>query len=476
MAKRRSRAALGVAALISALLLSGGRADAIAFSTLHVSFSRIASGLSSPVAMGMPNDGSGRLFFVEQAGRVKVRQPNGTIGTYLDISSKVNSSGTEQGMLGIAFHPSFTSNRYVFVSYTDSGGTLVVARFQAASIGANSVAPGTETDVISVPHPNYQNHNGGQLAFGTDGYLYIGTGDGGGAGDPYNNAHDTTKLAGKILRIDINRTCGSPPDSYCVPSGNPFHNAVWEYGLRNPWRFSFDRSGGSLWVGDVGQNSWEEIDHVGKGVGGKNFGWDCWEGTHEYPPGGPQASYCTPLSTTVQPVAQYDHNSGDCAVIGGFIYRGSRYSANMAGVYLYGDYCSGVVRGYYNGSQRVLYRSGQNITSFGQDTSGELYATAQNGGVYHVTASGGVSPPPPPATHHSTPAPQKSTPSPSPKRTSSATPSAPTSSFPAPSPSGTVDALATGRGGGGPWPWIGIGLGLSALFGLGVVVARRRRT
>jgi len=464
----RKFAAAALATLAIAFAIPPTPAHSVVLSTLHVSLSRIASGLSSPVAMGVPSDG--RMFFVEQGGRVKVRQSSGSIGTYLDISSEVLSGG-ERGLLGIAFHPHFSSNGYVFLYYTDSNGALNIARFQASPPSANSVSASTQRTIITIPHTEAANHNGGQLAFGPDGYLYTGTGDGGNSwDDPVPDAHDTTHLLGKILRLDVDHACNGK--NYCIPSGNPYGNEVWEYGLRNPWRFSFDRSDHSLWIGDVGQNSWEEIDHTGAGVGGRNFGWDCWEGTHPAKDNG--ASYCTPLSATTQPVAQYDHNSGDCAVIGGFVYRGSRYAANMGGVYLYGDYCTGTVRAYSNGSQRVVDASGLSLTSFGQDNAGELYATAANGSVYHVTASGGTNPPPPPAPSHTSSAP-KPTPSraPTPTPTASRSSATPSPSV-TPSPTPTVLALARPGSGGSPWPWIGLGLGLSALLGAGALVVRRR--
>ncbi|MCA1834039.1 MAG: sorbosone dehydrogenase family protein [Actinomycetota bacterium] len=459
------------------------RANAVVLSRLRVNFSRVNTGLSSPVAIAAPNDGTGRIFVVEQAGRVRMRTSSGALQSapYLNIASKVQSGG-ERGMLGIAFHPSFQSTRYFFVSYTDGNGALVVARFRASSYTSTIVSASSETDFLKVDHPGYANHNGGQLQFGPDGYLYIGTGDGGGGGDPSNNAHDTSKLLGKILRIDVNRACSGL--SYCIPSSNPYASSstarkeVWEYGLRNPWRFSFDRSAGYLWIADVGQGSIEEIDRIATGSSGKNFGWDCWEGTHVYT----TATYCTPLSSTIRPVTQYDHSSGDCAVIGGFVYRGSRYAANMGGVYLYGDYCTGRVRALLNTSSgwqtRQVYDHGSAITSFGEDASREMYAVDTDGGLYRVTATGGVSPKPKPVPAATTTSPKPAT-KPSPSVTPSPKPSPKPSPSPTPEPSVTPTVAVVAQPpaaprGGTPWPWVAGGLGAAAVLAAGTLFVRRR--
>jgi glucose/arabinose dehydrogenase len=468
---RRSRIYVVAGTLILLVLGFSLSSSGASLSALKISFARIASGLSSPVAIGAPNDGTRRLFIVEQPGRVRARAPNGTLRTVLDISGKVNDAGSEQGMLGIAFHPQYKSNGYLFLSYTNASGALVVARFKASPPTGNAVSAATETDLLTIAHPAYPNHNGGQLAFGRDGYLYIGTGDGGLAWDPNNNAHDTTKLLGKILRLDVNRSC--TPQNYCVPSSNPFHNEVWEYGLRNPWRFSFDRSNGALWIGDVGQNAREEIDRVGAGVGGKNFGWDCWEGTLRARDNG--SAYCTSLASTVQPLTQYDHDAGDCAVIGGFVYRGSQYSSSMGGIYLYGDYCTGYVRAYLSGRARLVHHHSGQITSFGEDTTGELYVTDAGGGVYHIKASGGSF-----AKKSVAPKPRASSPTPTPSKTvvkKSPTPTASASIITTPASSPPVFASRAGARSGRAWPWIGLALGLVVALGVSIgLLARRRAT
>jgi glucose/arabinose dehydrogenase len=388
------RITAGLAITLSlAIILPAITQEAIATDprSIAVTLSAVASGLSSPVAVAAPNDGTNRLFILEQAGRIRVWVPgHGLLATpYMDIRSRVLSGG-ERGLLGLAFHPSFSSNGYFFVYYTDSNGDNRLSRFKA-SPKANTASAATEVIFMTIPHPTYANHNGGQLQF-WNGSLYIGTGDGGGAGDPSGNAQSLTTWLGKILRINVNRTCGSL--HYCVLSTNPYATSstakheIWEYGLRNPWRFSFDSGSGALFIGDVGQSDREEIDGIGGGRAGLNLGWDCREGTldtvAQY--GG---SYCSG-KTFIYPVHQYDHSNGRCAVIGGYVYHGKTYASLMNGIYVYGDYCSGEIWGMMRTSSGWLvgflgHRSSQ-ITSFGVGANGEMYMVDTSGTLWHVGA------------------------------------------------------------------------------------------
>jgi glucose/arabinose dehydrogenase len=330
------------------------------------------SGLARPVDIQPANDGTGRLFVIEKYGVIRVIE-NGTLldVPFLDISDRVNDRGNEMGLLGLTFHPDYENNGYFYVNYTGEGGNTRISRFQASG---NSSDPASEKILLIIEQP-YQNHNGGALAFGPDGYLYAGLGDGGLAGDPHKNGQNTSTLLGKILRIDVNNG-----DPYSIPADNPFGNEVWVYGLRNPWRMSFDRVTGDLWIGDVGQNQYEEIDYLPAGSpGGANFGWSIMEATHGYD-GEPQPGL-------LLPVAEYSHNEGGCSVTGGYVYRGSMPEWN--GIYLYGDYCSGKIWGLIlsNGQWQnaALFEAGVTITSFGQDESGELYFSSDSGDVYHLT-------------------------------------------------------------------------------------------
>jgi len=255
-------------------------------------------------------DGSGRLFVIEKVGRIRIIEDGQLLeAPFLDITDRVGSDGNEQGLLGFAFHPQYGDIGRFFVNYTDRRGDTVIARFQVTS-DPNLADPASETQLLGIDQP-FPNHNGGVLAFGPDGYLYAGLGDGGSQGDPNGNAQNTDVLLGKILRLDVDSA-----DPYTVPADNPFGNEVWAYGFRNPWRFSFDRATGDLYIGDVGQNQWEEIDFIPAGSpGGANFGWDHREGAHEYEGGGPEGM--------IDPVAEYSHPEGGCSVTGGYVYRGA---------------------------------------------------------------------------------------------------------------------------------------------------------
>ena len=329
------------------------------------------SGLQSPVDLQV--DGSGRLFVIEKVGRIRIIQ-NGQLlaSPFLDISENVESSGSEQGLLGLAFHPRYQENGRFFVNYTDNNGDTVIARFQVSGV-PNIADRDSEVKLLGVSQP-FPNHNGGVLVFGPDGYLYAGLGDGGAAGDPFGNAQKTNNLLGKVLRLDVDSA-----EPYAVPADNPFGNEIWIYGLRNPWRISFDKLTGDLYIGDVGQNDWEEIDFLAAGSpGGTNFGWDFREGAHDYEGNGPDG--------LIDPVAEYSHPEGGCSVTGGYVYRGSMPEWN--GIYLYGDYCTGLIWGliHMNNSwqSQLLFDMQDTITSFGQDETGEIYLLSDNGGIYRL--------------------------------------------------------------------------------------------
>jgi glucose/arabinose dehydrogenase len=338
----------------------------------------VISGMASPVDIQFPDDGSGRMFIIEQDGRIRIIENGGMLDPpFLDIISKVDSQGNEQGLLGLAFHPNFKQNPYFYVNYIDLNGNTVIARFTA---DGNLADPASEKDLLHLQQP-FTNHNGGQMVFGPDGYLYLGLGDGGSQGDPHQNGQNKNVWLGKILRIDVDHG-----DPYAIPSDNPFANGggkpeVWEYGLRNPWRFSFDKPGGDLYIGDVGQDTWEEVDVVPANAGGLNLGWNHYEGMHPYPPGQ------TPLSGNFTfPVVEYSHAVGGCAIIGGHVYRGSL--PEWQGVYLYADECSGFIWGliHVNGKwqSQLLFRTGATITTFGQDPSGEIYFADRRGTIYRL--------------------------------------------------------------------------------------------
>jgi len=341
-----------------------------------------ATGFSNPVDIA--NCGDSRLFVVERAGKIIIVDSNGIKNTtpFLNISSRVNSGSSEQGLLGLAFHPQYISNGYFYVNYiTGSGnGYTCISRFTRDSTNANLADPNSEIVLLQFKQP-YTNHNGGALKFGSDGYLYDSQGDGGSGGDPGNRAQQKDSLFGKILRIDVN--AGNP---YAIPPDNPFVNGggkkeVWAIGLRNPWRFSFDKLTGDLWIGDVGQGNYEEIDFQKAGsAGGVNYGWKCYEGFHAY-----SAGSC-PGGTAglTSPVWEYSHSLG-CSVTGGFVYRGTQ-SANLFGGYLYTDYCSGRIwmlkpdnLGGFVNTDLGLFAT-NNYSSFGEDINGELYLAELKGG------------------------------------------------------------------------------------------------
>lgn len=345
----------------------------------HLSF-------SNPLDLQHPGDGSGRLFVVEQGGRIKVFANDASAteaATFLDITDQVVSGG-ERGLLGLAFHPGYEANGYFYVNYTAPDPLrTVISRFRVSADDPNRADAASESILLSFPQP-FGNHNGGQVRFGPDGYLYIATGDGGSGGDPQGNGQDRSTLLGAILRIDVSGTAAG--NNYAIPPDNPFagndqgfREEIFAYGLRNPFRFSFDAETGRLWAGDVGQNEFEEIDII---ENGHNYGWNIMEGNACY-----EASECDRSGLT-PPVYVYDHSSGDRSVTGGFVYRGSRLQ-KLAGYYIYGDFVSGRIWALEASESEdpdniELVDSGLNISSFGIDAGNELYFTAFDGRVYRL--------------------------------------------------------------------------------------------
>ena len=349
----------------------------------------IATGLANPVFVTGARDGTRRLFIVEQAGTIRVMPiDGGAMSLFLDIRSRVRSGG-EQGLLGLAFHPSYASNRRFFVYYTRStDGAIVIAEYAASSTNP-VVADTTERLLLTIPHPSFTNHNGGMVAFGPDGYLYIGVGDGGSGNDPPNNAQNKDVLLGKLLRIDVDRQGGSLP--YGIPLSNPFsgfiagRDEIFAYGLRNPWRFAFDRLTNQLWVADVGQGDREEVNTPI--LHGGNYGWRVYEGSACT---NIDRALCSP-SNYLFPVFEYGHAGGRCSITGGYVYRGSQNSL-PTGLYVYGDFCSGEIFTWNGTAQQLVLDTSLSISSFGEDDAGEIYVVALNGVVSRITnASGGDS-------------------------------------------------------------------------------------
>lgn len=360
-------------------------AERPALDTLAIELVPVAEGFTRPLYLTHAGDGTGRLFLLEQPGRILILK-DGAVNPnpFLDIVSIVGSDGNEQGLLGLAFHPNYTENGFFFVNYTDKQGDTIIARYQVSPDNPDVADPNTAKVLLTIDQP-YRNHNGGQVAFGPDGYLYIGMGDGGAANDPENRGQSLNELLGKILRIDIDN--GEP---YGVPETNPFVNdsaarpEIWSYGWRNPWRFSFDEANGDLYVADVGQNQYEEIHVELAGTeSGQNYGWRLMEGAHCFNP-----TDCDPAAQSlVLPVTEYDHAVG-CSVTGGYVYRGSQFP-ELDGVYFYGDYCSGILWGLRHEadgqwSQAELLRTQETISSFGQDEAGEIYLIDHQGQIFQL--------------------------------------------------------------------------------------------
>ncbi len=348
----------------------------------------VVSGLDRPVYVASP-PGDERIFVVEKAGRIRIVEKGSLVpGPFLDLTGQV-STGGEQGLLGLAFHPDYATNGRFFVDLTDTAGDTRIIEYRVSG-DPNLARPSSASLVLKVDQPA-SNHNGGMIEFGPNGYLYVALGDGGGGGDPQENAQNRDTLLGSLLRLDVDRGDAFPSDAfrnYAIPVGNPYAGGggapeIWAIGLRNPWRFSFD--GGSLYIGDVGQGAWEEIDVAPKGAGGLNYGWDMLEGTHCYEPSGG----CDGSGTTL-PVLEYSHAEG-CSVTGGYVYRGSDLPW-LDGHYFYGDYCSGWVRSFQYAGGAVTNETDWtadlgtlgNISSFGVDTQGELHIVTFDGNIYRL--------------------------------------------------------------------------------------------
>ena len=355
----------------------------------------VASGFNLPLSIR--NAGDSRLFIVERDGRIQILNSNGTVNPvpFLDIDSQTvepGGPGNEGGLLGLAFHPDYATNGYFFINYVDNSWNTVISRFQVNSTNPDLADVSSETVILTIPQPA-ENHNGGDLAFGTDGYLYIGLGDGGDNGDPSNNAQQLNNLFGKILRIDVNS--GSP---YAVPDGNPFKDdgdvntlaEIWSYGLRNPWRFSFDALTAELWIADVGQGNIEEINLAGDGIGEQNYGWRCYEGSNTF-----NSSGCGPIGDYTFPLSEYTHTGGAffrCSITGGYRYRGSA-EPGLDGIYFFADYCSneiGMLE--FDGLSWQMYFSSpfgaQGFAGFGEDVNNELFvAGITSGNIYRLTES-----------------------------------------------------------------------------------------
>lgn len=394
----------------SARLPQAAAAPSLQLAWPTVALSLLADGFSRPVHVTHAGDASGRLFVVEQGGRIRIiEEASGSVlpDPFLDIAGRVRSpdsgGGNEEGLLSVAFPPDFASQGIFYVYYTRLDGNNQVSRFYL-SADPDLADADSEEPIISFEHPINTNHNGGQLAFGPDGYLYIGTGDGGGGGDPNGNAQNPDSLLGKILRIDVSISSPSPyPTGTCVylpvitggnsdlpyriPPDNPYINTpgyrpeIWALGLRNPWRFAFDRQTGDLFIGDVGQGNIEEIDfQPATSAGGENYGWKIMEGAQCY-----GAATCDQTGL-VLPVVEYDHSAG-CSVTGGMVYRGAEFPG-LQGIYFYGDYCSGTLWGLQNtGSaweSQLLLSTSYNLSSFGENEAGELFVADLGGAIYRV--------------------------------------------------------------------------------------------
>jgi len=353
------------------------------YGQLQIELNEVASGFNNPV--DIVNAGDDRLFIVEKSGRIKILNSNGTTNTtnFLNVASLISSSG-ERGLLGLAFHPDYANNGYFYVHYTNTNGDSRVVRYTVSAGNPDVANAGSALVIFSQDQP-FSNHNAGDINFGPDGYLYVPYGDGGSGGDPDNYSQNTQSHLGKMLRLDVD---GGTP--YAIPSDNPFVgdpstlDEIWSIGLRNTWRFSFDALTGDMWMGDVGQNVWEEIDFEPAGTGGLNYGWRCKEGLVNF-----DFTGCAGLDL-VDPVAVYNHSGGACSVTGGYVYRGTQFPG-MYGKYIYTDYCNGQFRSLEsdgNGGWNEALISGANgfgWTTFGEDVNNELYVANASGVIYQVT-------------------------------------------------------------------------------------------
>ena len=348
----------------------------------------VTTQLSSPVYAAAPPGDTLRLFVVQQFGLVRVLRRDTLLATpFLDLRTKIDAGG-ERGLLSLAFDPQYAANGRFYVYFTNPNGDIRIVRYLVSAADSNVADSLSGDTVLAVPHPVNANHNGGQLQFGPDGMLYAGLGDGGGGGDPDGNGQDRHALLGKLLRLNVDGATG-----YTIPANNPFATdttaapEIWALGVRNPWRFTFDRQTGDLYIADVGQGSWEEVDvQPAASLGGVNYGWVVMEGRHCYPPG---TTGCNQAGLTL-PLLEYDHPTG-CSITGGYVYRGTRVPM-LSGQYLYSDFCSHFVRSFvYSGGQATSLRNwtpqldpGGNVSSFAQDQRGELYIMTLGGALYRI--------------------------------------------------------------------------------------------
>lgn len=364
------------------LLFSISVFSSLIVNSQSINLEEFVTGLTSPVEITNANDS--RLFVVQQDGIIKIIQPNGTINTtnFLNIGSKITFGG-ERGLLGLAFHPQYSTNGYFFVYYNNLSGNIIVARYSVSSTDPNVADPASEKILLNIPKP-FDNHNGGSIHFAPDGKLWIITGDGGSGGDPNNNAQNKNVLLGKMLRIDVDAT-----GPYNIPPDNPFAGAgvdgadeVWAYGLRNAWKFSFDLTTGNAMIADVGQGAIEEINKMPITTAGLNYGWRCYEGNNAYNTAG-----CAAQSTMTFPVAVYNHSGGKCSITGGYVYRGSQYPS-LQGKYFFADYCSSQI-GMLDTNNTITWTtpySGNNFSTFGEDYQKGLYvADLNNGKIFKIS-------------------------------------------------------------------------------------------
>jgi glucose/arabinose dehydrogenase len=337
-----------------------------------------------PIFLTHAGDGSGRLFIAGQDGDIWVVNEEGVGQTFLNVTSLISRDASERGLLGLAFHPDYEQNGQFFINYTDTFGNTVIARYTVSADDPNVADPDSAQEILFIDQP-YANHNGGGIAFGPDGYLYIGMGDGGSAGDPQGNGQDGQALLGKMLRIDVNGQ--NEDNAYAIPADNPYINnsalapEVWALGLRNPWRFSFDRETGDLYIADVGQNIYEEVNfQPADSTGGENYGWNIMEATHSY------SGVLIP-DGLVLPFAEYSHSEG-CSITGGYVYRGATMP-DLQGIYFFSDYCFGTIWASFRDSTgdwntNVFMDAHVTVSSFGEDEAGELYVLDHTGTVYQL--------------------------------------------------------------------------------------------
>ncbi|WP_431609075.1 PQQ-dependent sugar dehydrogenase [Chryseobacterium sp. 'Rf worker isolate 10'] len=366
------------------LLFSISIFSSLIVNSQSINLEEFVTGLTSPVEITNANDS--RLFVVQQNGIIKIIQPNGTINAtnFLTITSKIIFGG-ERGLLGLAFHPQYSTNGYFFVYYNNPAGNIIVARYSVSSTDPNVADPNSEKILLNIPKP-FDNHNGGSIHFAPDGKLWIITGDGGSGGDPNNNAQNKNSLLGKMLRIDVDAT-----GPYNIPPDNPFAGAgvdgldeIWAYGLRNGWKFSFDLTTGNAMIADVGQGAIEEINKIPITQAGINYGWRCYEGNNAY-----NTTGCAAQSTMTFPIAVYDHSGGKCSITGGYVYRGTQYPS-LQGKYFFADYCSAQI-GVLDSNNAITWMppsSGNNFSTFGEDYQKGLYVAAVTSGKIFKISTG----------------------------------------------------------------------------------------